>query len=89
MRLAGNKAEACCIRASLQEPAREGRVSVAEMATNDIALGESDRAVGRLREASKEHLLEPLYAVPALDALRSPPYAEFFTRVEPVQTAGR
>ena len=43
---AGNKAEACCIRASLQEPAREGRVSVAEMATIDIALGESDRAVG-------------------------------------------
>ena len=76
--LLGNTKEARHFRASLEEAAQQGSVSVAEMATVDLALGEKDRALDRLREAARQGRVAPLTAGPEFDPLRSPPYAEFF-----------
>jgi hypothetical protein len=82
--LAGHKEQALSLRTKLEEPGRRNEVAALEMAILDIALGDEDRAVVRLKNASANHSLERLSAVPTYDPLRAPRYARFFPAIEPL-----
>lgn len=71
--LAGRTGEARRLRASLEEPLKQGRLEAREMALVDLALGERDRALARLRSACAAGAVEPLSPTPVFDPLRSDP----------------
>ena len=79
--LSGNKDEARRMRVMLEGPARRNEIDAPAMAVVDIALGESDRAVVRLKNASENHHIEPMSEVAIYDPLRAPRFAKFFPRV--------
>ena len=69
------------MRVMLEGPARRNEIDAPAMAVVDIALGESDRAVVRLKNASENHHIEPMSEVAIYDPLRAPRFAKFFPRV--------
>jgi hypothetical protein len=84
--LSGQKEQARRLRAMWEEPARRNEINAPAMAVLDIALGEVDRAVVRLKNASANHRLEPMSAVPSYDALRAPRFAKSLPPVETQST---
>lgn len=62
----------------LEEQARRNEILAVDMALVDIALGDLDRAEVRLKNASVNHRLEPIPAVPTYDPLRAPRFAKLF-----------
>lgn len=82
--LAGRKTEARRIRATLEQPLKAGLLEVPIVALLDLALGEPDRALGRLRSACAANLVEPLSPTPIFDPLRSDPrFAAIFAHCRP------
>jgi TolB-like protein/Flp pilus assembly protein TadD len=71
--LAGRKTEARRLRDDLEEPFKQGHLEAPSMALVDLALGEPDRGLTRLREGCAENLVEPLSPTPLFDPLRSNP----------------
>jgi hypothetical protein len=69
--LGGRKTEARRLRAELEEPFRKGILEARGMALVDLALGESDRALARLRSACAAGAVEPLSPTPLFEPLRS------------------
>jgi hypothetical protein len=84
--LSGQKEQARRLRAMWEEPVRRNEINAPAMAVLDIALGEVDRAVVRLKNASANHRVEPMSAVPSYDALRAPRFAKSFPPVETQST---
>lgn len=69
--LAGRKTEARRLRSTLEQPLAEGALEAPSMAVLDLALGEPDRALARLKSACAANLVEPLSPTPVFDPLRA------------------
>jgi TolB-like protein/tetratricopeptide (TPR) repeat protein len=71
--MAGQRVEARRIQAKLEQPYREGHLPADVMAAVDVALGDRDRALGRLEQACSAHTPDRHAAMPMFDSLRTDP----------------